>query len=449
MLILSASAAVFHALPAFAAEDMKAFAHEAFIYSYPMVKNYLTMYQYALEQGGSQYQGPINTLNSTARVYTPDDTGVITPNSDTPYSWIVMDVRAEPIVITMPPIEEGRYYSMQLIDLYTHNVDYLGTRVDGNGGGDYLITGPGWNGDVPSGIKRVIEMPTFLNMGLIRTQLFNAGDIEKVKEIQAGYRAQLLSSYAGRPAPTQPPTVWPAISDEAIISDFWSLTAFLLQFAPPLTGEDSLRGRFKELGIEPGKQWPPQSLPQDTSAMMQALVAPTEQEIRETSYTLTDSSKIFGTPEFMRGRYMDRAAAALGGIYGNTVEEALYVMYGADGAGNVLDGKANRYTLTFDKDSLPPVDAFWSITMYDRKTQFLVHNEIDRYLINSTMLPDLQVDENGKIVLFVQHDSPGEEHKANWLPAPEADFYAVMRLYLPNAAALNGSWSAPKIATVP
>lgn len=222
-------------IPSFAQDDVKASAREAYIYTYPLVKNYLTMYQYALEPGGNQYKGPLNTLASIARVYTPKDTAIITPNSDTPYSFIVFDLRAEPVVVTMPPIEKDRYYSLQLIDLYTNNVDYPGTRVDGNDGGDFLITGPGWKGDVPKGIKRVIEMPTTLAIGIIRTQLFSPHDLDKVKTIQSGYKAALLSAYSRTPAPDAPPSIdWLPISDEKMVSDYWSLAAFLLQFAPPI-----------------------------------------------------------------------------------------------------------------------------------------------------------------------------------------------------------------------
>jgi hypothetical protein len=229
---------VLSALPASAQDDIRAVAREAYIYTYPMVKNYLTMYQYALDPGGSQYKGPLNTLVSIARVYTPEDTAIITPNSDTPYSFIVFDLRAEPVVVTMPPIEKDRYYSLQLIDLYTNNVDYPGTRVDGNGGGDFLITGPGWKGDVPKGIKRVIEMPTTLALGIIRTQLFSPDDLEKVKQIQARYKAAVLSAYAGAPAPAAPPSIdWLLISDELMVTDYWSIAAFLLQFAPPYSGD--------------------------------------------------------------------------------------------------------------------------------------------------------------------------------------------------------------------
>jgi len=183
-------------MPAFAQDDIRALAREAYIYTYPMVKNYLTMYQYALEPGGRQYKGPLNSLVSVARVYTPEDTAIITPNSDTPYSFIVFDLSAEPIVVTMPPIEKERYYSLQLVDLYTHNVDYIGTRVDGNDGGDFLIAGLDWKGEVPKDIKRVVQMPTALAMGLVRTQLLSSVDLDNVKTIQAGYRTQPLSAYA-------------------------------------------------------------------------------------------------------------------------------------------------------------------------------------------------------------------------------------------------------------
>lgn len=435
-------------LPAFAQDDTKALAREAYIYTYPMVKNYLTMYQYALEPGGSQYKGPFNTIVNVARVYTPEDTAIITPNSDTPYSFVVFDLRAEPVVVTMPPIDKDRYYSLQLVDLYTHNVDYLGTRMDGNNGGDFLITGPGWKGDVPKSIKRIVAMPTELAIGLVRTQLLSPDDLDKVKEIQTGYKAAPLSVYAGTEAPPAPAAIeWPPVSDEKVTTDFWSLAAFLLQFAPPLEGEDGLRARFDKLGLRAGETWPHKDLPTETASTMRELVGPAEQEIREASWALTDSSKIFGTPQYMKGRYMDRAAAALGGIYGNSVEEALYVIYGADTKGAPLDGKTKKYALRFTAATLPPVEAFWSVTMYDKPKQLLVANPINRYLINSPMLSGLKKNEKGEIIIYLQHESPGTELESNWLPAPEEDFYAVMRLYLPKPEALNGRWKPPAIET--
>lgn len=433
-------------LPALAQDDLRAVAREAYIYTYPMVKNYLTMYQYALEPGGNQYKGPLNTLVSIARVYTPEDTAIITPNSDTPYSFIVFDLRAEPVVVTMPPIEKNRYYSLQLIDLYTNNVDYPGTRVDGNGGGDFLVTGPGWKGDIPKGIKRVIEMPTALAIGIVRTQLFSPDDLAKVKEIQSGYKAQLLSAYAGMPAPdVLPPTDWPPISDDLMVTNYWSLAAFLLQFAPPYPGDELQRENLAKLGVREGATWPGTDLSPETVALMKEVAIATEKEIRDEAARLTDSSKIFGTPEFMKGRFMVRAAAAQGGIYGNSVQEALYVIYAFDAQKALLDGKTGKYTLTLTPETLPPVDAFWSLTMYDRPKQFLVDNPVDRYLINSPMLAGLKKNDKGEIVLHLQHESPGPELESNWLPAPAEIFYVVMRLYLPRAEALDGRWAPPPI----
>ncbi|MDS9469634.1 DUF1254 domain-containing protein [Paracoccus sp. MBLB3053] len=449
LLQISVAAAVLPSLPLHA-QDTGALAHEAFLYAYPMVKNYLTLYQYALEPGGKQYKGPLNTLTSIARVYTPEDTAIITPNSDTPYSFMVMDLRAEPLVVTLPAIEADRYYSAQIIDLYTHNVDYLGTRMDGNGGGDFLIAGPGWQGEAPAGIKRVVRIPTDLGLVVIRTQLFAPDDIGKVEAIQAGYSARTLSAYEGKPAPAPAPAIdWPAIDDDRMLSEFWPLTAFLLQFAPPLAWEGNLRDSFAaSLGLQAGTAWPPASLPEGTVTQMRDLVRPSDQEIRNTVAHLTDSAKLFGTPEFMKGRYMDRAAAAQGGIYGNTAQEALYVIYNVDAKGALLDGKAHHYALRFAADALPPVSAFWSITMYDKARQLLVDNPINRYLINSPMLSGLNRDEAGAIVIHLQSESPGEEQGANWLPTPSEGFYAVMRLYLPKDVALDGRWKPPVIEIV-
>lgn len=141
-------------------DEARAIARDAYLYAFPMVENYLSIYQFALDSGGSQYKGPPNEIHNVARVFTPEDTGVVTPNSDTPYSFLVMDLRTEPLVVTLPAIEPERYYSLQLVDLYSHNVDYIGTRIDGNDGGHFLIAGPDWKGEIPKGIRRAVRIPT-------------------------------------------------------------------------------------------------------------------------------------------------------------------------------------------------------------------------------------------------------------------------------------------------
>lgn len=435
------------ALPAFtlrAEEGLSHLARDAYIYAYPLVKNYLTLYQYALEPGGNEYKGPMNTLNSVARVYTPEDTAIITPNSDTPYSFLVMDLRAEPLVVTLPAIEEGRYYSMQLVDLYTQNVDYLGTRADGNAGGDFLIAGPNWRGEKPEGVKRVVRMTTELGLGLIRTQLLAPDDIDNVKRIQAGYRVRPLSGYSGAPAPAaSPPVAWPAISEQKMASEFWSLATFLLQFAPPQPWETELRESFGRLGLISGATWPPQGLTEASTIRAAGLEAQRDLEAR--TLKLTTSVGLFGSPKDMQGKYLERALGAMAGIYGNSVQEALYPSYLVDATGQRLDASKHRYAFRFNKKTLPPVGAFWSITMYDGVTRLLVNNPLKRYLINSSMLAELKSDQNGEITIYLQHQSPGKELESNWLPAPDGPMGVVIRLYLPKTEALDGRWAPPAI----
>jgi hypothetical protein len=156
----------------------------------------------------------------------------------------------------------------------------------------------------------------------------------------------------------------------------------------------------------------------------------------------------FGTREVLNGDYLLRAAAALAGIYGNSAEEALYPLAQLDSKGQKLDGSKHGYTITFPADAMPPVNAFWSITMYDGKTQLLIDNPIDRYLINSPMLPDLKKNADGSLTIQIQAKSPGADKEANWLPAPNGPIYMVMRLYWPKQEALEGGWKPPSIVPV-
>ena len=162
----------------------RAIAKEAYIYAFPLAANYQTLYKQAIDTTSHDYRAPFNTLTNASSVATPEDKFVVTPNSDTPYSYLWMDLRAEPLVVTMPSIEKDRYYTGQLIDLYTFNFAYLGTRSFGNDGGNFLVAGPGWNGATPAGIKAVLRAQTQFAYLLIRTQLFNAADIVNVRTIQ-------------------------------------------------------------------------------------------------------------------------------------------------------------------------------------------------------------------------------------------------------------------------
>jgi hypothetical protein len=433
-------------------EQARDLAAEAYVYLYPMVQNYQTIYQFALNPAGPEFKGPMNTIFNVARVFTPKDTTIITANSDTPYSYLMLDLRAEPYVVTLPKIEPTRYYSLQLVDLYTHNVDYLGTRKDGNGGGVFLVAGPGWQGATPPGITRVVRSPTSLMFGQFRTQLLNASDLEQVKAVQAGYRAQPLSAFLKQPPPPAAPSIaYPAISQAQITTDFWRYATFLLQFAPPLPGEQPVRERFARIGVRPGGPWPAPDLPDAVLPAIEAGAQEAYRQLDAESRTLTSSVGLFGTPTQMAGKYKERALGAIAGIYGNDVEETFYVSYQLDSAGKALDASAHDYTLTFAPGQLPPVDAFWSITMYDGKTRLMVENPIDRFLINSAMASSLKKNADGGVTLYLQHRSPGVARSSNWLPAPNGPMGAVLRMYLPRAEVLNGDWKAPSLvaATAP
>ena len=176
-------------------QEVRQIAKDAYIYGFPLVTNYETLHKQALDTTSPDYRAPFNTIARLANVATPEDKFVITPNSDTPYSFLWVDLRAEPIVVTMPKIEKSRYYSGQLIDLYTFNFAYIGTRTYGNEGGDFLVVGPRWSGDTPKGIKAVFHCETEFAYILFRTQLFNPADIGNVRKIQAGYKAQGLANF--------------------------------------------------------------------------------------------------------------------------------------------------------------------------------------------------------------------------------------------------------------
>jgi hypothetical protein len=432
-----------------APDEAKQIAQEAYVYAFPLVQNYLSIYQLALDRNGGQYKGPPNAVHNVARVFTPADTAIITPNSDTPYSYLIMDLRAEPTVVSLPAIETDRYYSLQLVDLYTNNVDYFGTRKDGNGGGNFLIAGPDWQGTKPAGIKRVAHIATSLMFSQFRTQLFSAADIDRVKEIQSGYKAQPLSAYLHQNRPQLPPKIdYPFIDRDTFGAQFWTYTNFLLQFCPALPSEIDLRAKFARIGVEAGAPWPPPTMSGSVVDAIKAGGKDAQRKLDGDVLTLTTSVGLFGTPEWMAGKYKERALGALAGIYGNTAEEAVYPSYQRDASGQVLDASKFNYALSFEQGKLPPVEAFWSVTMYDGKTRFLVENPLKRYLINSIMLPDLKKDADGGITLYLQHRSPGAGLESNWLPAPDGPIGVVMRLYMPKPEVINGKWTAPPIRTV-
>jgi hypothetical protein len=439
--------------------EAKDIAEQGFIYGLPIVMNYAVMYAYAVDKDSGQFKAPFNEIKNEARVFTYKDTAIVTPNSDTPYSFAWLDLRAEPIVLSVPKVEKDRYYAVQLEDGNTFNYGYIGSRATGNEAGDYMVVGPDWQGEAPKGIKKVFRSSTQFSLAGYRTQLFGPDDIDNVKKVQAGYKVQPLSSYLGTAAPPPAPEIdFPKIDKDLVKAHFFEYLDFALQFAPAGEDEKAIRAKLAQIGVGAGKSFDFHELPLGHRLEVGLGMKQGDKKVDE--YLVSHPKDVngwklaswFGDRAFFNGNWLLRAAGARGGIYGNDSVEATYPLTRVDGDGQQLDGSKANYTLTFPKGELPPVNAFWSVTMYDGKTQLLIENPINRYLINSPMLPELKKNEDGSLALYIQKDAPTDPaQKANWLPAPDGPIYLVMRLYWPKTEAPSvlppgeGSWQPPGI----
>jgi hypothetical protein len=438
--------------------EIKTIAQEGFVYGLPIVMNYAVMYEYAVDKNSGQYKAPFNQIKNEARVYTYKDTAIVTPNSDTPYSLIWLDLRAEPMVLSVPAVEKSRYYSVMLCDGNTFNYGYIGSRATGNDAGDYMVAGPDWKGETPPGIKKVFHSTTQFSLAAYRTQLFNPADMPNVVKVQSGYKVQPVSAYLKQPAPPAAPAInFPKINKELVKTNFSDYLDFSLQFAPAGPEEIATREKLARLGIGAGKKFDFNSLSPDQKAAvvegMKAGEAEVEDGVKNIGKEINGwhISSITGDRAFFNGDWLKRAEAAKAGIYGNDAVEAMYPLAIALPDGEPLDGSKHSYTLTFPDGQFPPVNAFWSVTMYDGKTQFLIKNPINRYLINSPMLPNMKKNADGSLTLYIQKDSPGKNKESNWLPAPNDLIYLVMRLYWPKTEppsilpAGEGTWKPPGI----
>jgi hypothetical protein len=367
-------------------------------------------------------------------------------------------LRAEPIVLSVPAVEKERYYAVQLQDGNTFIYGYIGSRATGNEAGDYMVVGPDWKGETPLGIKKVFRSTTQFPIAGYRTQLFNPEDMPNVERIQAGYKVQPLSAYLNQPAPPAAPAVdFPKVDKEMMKSNFFEYLAFSLQFAPPGPEEKEIRAKLASIGIAPDKTFDFKDLSDAHKAEVGLGMKAGNDKIDkflETALFEVNGWKIgnfFGDRAFFDGNWLLRAAGAKAGIYGNETLEATYPLTRTDEAGEPLDGSKHNYTLTFSAGQFPPVNAFWSVTMYDGKTQLLIENPINRYLINSPMLSDLKKNEDGSLTIYIQKDSPGADKEANWLPAPDGPIYVAMRLYWPKTEEPSilpigkGTWQPPGI----
>ena len=431
-------------------EEIRTLAKDAYAFGFSLVDNYRILYSYFENRDDPEYKGPWNTIVNVGRVYTPEDKAIHTPNSDTPYSFLGADLRTEPLVLTMPAVKGGRYFSAQFVDLYTFNFAYAGTRATGNGGGRFMLTGPAWQGDTPDGIDKVFRCETEFALVMYRTQLYGPDDLDAVKQVQSGYEVQGLSQYLGRPAPLlAPPIVFVkplSAQEERTSLEFFEELNFVLRFCPTHPSERELLARLAKLGIGAGRPFDSACLSPDVRQAIEQGRADAWEAVADVRrrYGLTVNVRdIIGSREHLRNNYTYRMTATAAGIYGNSVEEAYYGGYILDGAGKPYDTGKHDYVLRFGPGQLPPVDAFWSLTPYELPSQLLVANPIGRYLINSAMLPTLKRDPDGGVTIHIRHERPAEDEESNWLPAPNGPLKIALRLYLPKAEVLSGAWKPP------
>jgi len=419
--------------------EVRAVAKEAYIYAYPMLESYNTMYKQLANPAGREYVGGFGKFRHYSEAFTPDNKDIVTPNNDTPYSWAWLDLRAEPWVVSVPAVPGNRYYVQQWIDLFTFNFAYIGSRATGNVAGNYLFAGPKWDGKVPAGIDKVFRSETDLILTLTRTALNGPEDVAAVRSVQQGMQLQPLSSFARTPSPPALPAIVlpPYEVTKARSHDFIGYLNYLLQFTqPPHPSETELMKRFAAIGIGPGVPFDASKLPPDTLAAIDDGVQDAKVALAEKSKVTLSSNGIFGSRAELKNDYVLRAIAAEKGLYGNSLAEAWYGGYVGDGS--------KLSTVHFAPGQLPPAKFFWSMTLYTLPDRLLYANPLKRYSIGDRT-KGLKPDADGGLTIYLGHASPGVDKESNWLPTPEGRYSAVGRIYGPSEAAMNGTWKLPPL----
>ena len=304
-------------IPAPGITEVKAIAEEGFIYGLPIVMNYLVQFEYAVDKNSGQFKAPFNQIFNEHRVFTWQDTAIPTPNSDTPYSLAWMDLRTEPVVISVPAVDKKRYYSVMLNDGNTFNYGYIGSRATGSEAGDYLVVGPKWQGETPPGIKKVFRSTTDFSLAAFRTQLFDAGDMDNVIKVQDGYKVQPLSAFLKQPAPPAAAAIdWPKIDKDLVKTEFFEYLDFALQFAPAGPEEEAIRAKLATIGVGPGKKFSFKDLSLEHKAAILLGMKEGDKKVTERTAQIGKAingwsvGSAFGDWKFYNGDWLLRAAAA-------------------------------------------------------------------------------------------------------------------------------------------
>jgi hypothetical protein len=432
------------------AEDARHLAEEAYVYGFAIVENYKAIYGMCVLNESPQYSG-FNTYLHGRKLFDPDFDVVVTPNNDTLYSTTFADLRTEPIVITVPPTGD-RYQVIQLVDMGTDNFAYIGTRATGHNGGDFLLVGPTFKGDLPAEkFTRVIACPSQFVALATRTAIDGPQDLDEVIKIQDGMAVTPLGKFLNTPTPEPSPEIlFPPYTPELYGSPkLFEYLGFLLQWHTTPVFESELHKRLARINVGPNLDFKLGEFSSDIQDAIREGVAAAHRQIEDRGNNLGSTINGWEYPPPM-GDYGDdylfRSAVAWKFIYTNSPEEALYPIANTDSKGKQLTG-AKNYVLHFPPGELPPVHAFWSITMYHADTRLMVHNSIARYSIGDRT-EELQYGEDGSLTIYIQHDEPEEARVSNWLPSSDREFSLVARAYMPKEPMLEGTYRLPPVKPV-
>lgn len=426
-------------------KEIKQITKESYIALFPIVYNYGTMYSQAINNDAPEYIGGFGVYKHYG-LATPDNRDIPTPNNNTPYSWAWVDLRSEPWVLTMPPSDGNRYYACQWDDMWGYVIDAPGSIIDGQDGGNYLLTTKDFGGPIPKGIKRAIYSESQFIGTLTRTGVNGQDDIPAMENIQNGYILQPLSSYIGsEPKKISENIDWISYESSDLKNiNFFKYANFMLDYIILNKADQTMLENAKKIGVEAGKDWHPNNM---DGSFVDAINKGIEEALREIDKQVAitnDGNKLFNTREVIGEDYLNRTVGVVVGQFGNYPTQAMYPSFQKDADGELLDGSESNYSITFSKDELPESDYFWSFTMYDLPNRYLVKNAINRYSIGS-QTESLKINEDGSLTIFFQTESPGKDREGNWLPTPDGPFYTVLRIYGPSDSILNGTYKLPRI----
>jgi len=436
-------------------DEAYAIGIEAYTYAYPLVLMETTRRVSTNAGSPGRLRAPVNHFANMKTYPDASFKDVVRPNADTLYSSMWFDVGKEPLVLTLPNTQ-GRYHVIPLMDMWTDVFATLGTRTTGNGGGTAAIVGPHWQGVLPKGM-RMVRSPTDMGWIIGRIQTNGAADYEHVHGLQAGLKATPLSRW-GKPetvavipdADASIDMKTPPVQQVAALAPqaFFATFAELMKRNPPHASDYSVVLRMERLGIVPGQGFDLSKADPAVQRGLTRAAADAWQRIvtRRKALPVRGSWGAIGSTVGVYGNdYLARAFVGFAGLGALPPEEAVYPMAVLGDDGKPLTGASN-YVLHFEKDQIPPADAFWSLTMYG-DDQFFVANPIGRFAIGDR--DKLAFNADGSLDLYIQNASPGADKEANWLPAPTGAFTMNLRLYLPQRRATDGSWAPPPVRRVP